>query len=397
MDAGGRDTARLRHALVDRLQHRMVVRSAPVEAAFRRVPRHLFLPHVSVADAYRDDVIVTRRDANGLPSSSSSQPSIMAVMLEQLRVRRGHRVLEVGTGTGYNAAVIRELVGPEGRVVTVELQADAAREAAGHLAAAGYPDVTVVAADGGFGHPPEAPYDRIIVTASAADIPPAWREQLVPGGYLVVPLRIGTQCLSVALCREGDVLRSGSVESCGFMHLRGAFASSDPVLEMGEGLFLSGPTAGDIPLDLLGELLSVPPRRVGGLVIPVHTFGLGGGLGVYLALQEPGMVEIFTAAPERWGFHSVSGFVDLSSRSLCLVRPDAVVVYGSEGAAERLRFRAKEWVELGQPPLARLRIEVWPSGRGGTDPAPEGPAPVGRRRWMLRHRWSDIVCGFEDS
>ncbi|MDQ7843719.1 MAG: class I SAM-dependent methyltransferase [Armatimonadota bacterium] len=395
------DSLHLRQGLADWLRRRAAVRSAPVEAAFRRVPRHLFLPQVALADAYRDDVVVTRRDATGLPSSSSSQPSIMAIMLEQLAPQRGHRVLEVGTGTGYNAALIRELVGPEGRVVTVEIQADVAQEASLHLAAAGYPDVTVVAADGGVGYSPEAPYDRIIVTASCADIPPAWRQQLVPGGRLVVPLRVRTQCLSVAFSREGDVLRSQSVQSCGFMYLRGAYAGDDPVVDLGEGLFLSGPAARKVPPDLLEALLSAPPRRVGGLIVPVNTFGLGGGLGVYLALQEPGMVDIFTAAPERWGFHSVSGLLDISARSLCLIRPDGVVVYGSDAAAGRLRSRVLEWVARGRPPLDHLHLEVWPADDRPPEAVtegrtPEGRGPNGRERWVLRYRWSDVVCWFDD-
>lgn len=380
------DPDKLRNALVDGLARARVIRSPAVEAAFRRVPRHVFLPQTVPQDAYRDDAIVTRWEPDGLPSSSSSQPGIMAIMLEQLDLRPGHRVLEIGAGTGYNAAVMREIVGEGGRVVTMDIQADIARDALTHLVAAGYPDVTVVAADGGFGYPPDAPYDRMIVTASTADIPPHWREQLAEAGRLVVPLRLRTQCLSVASVRDGDVLRSRDIECCGFMHLRGAFGVADPVVSMGDGLFLSGPQAGEVPLELLGGLLAQPPRRVGGLIVPVNSFGLGGGLGVYLALQEPGIVDIFTTEPERWGFHTVSGLLDAPARSLCLVRRDAVVVYGADAAADRLRARAVEWVQMGQPGLDRLRIEVWPSGQ----------APERSGGWLLSHRWSDVVSWFEE-
>ena len=379
------DPDKLRNALVDRLRRARVVRSPAVEAAFRRVPRHVFLPNTAPVDAYRDDVIVTRWEPDGLPSSSSSQPGIMAIMLEQLDLRPGHRVLEIGAGTGYNAAVMREIVGPSGRIVTVDIQPDVAQDAVTHLTAAGYSDVAVLAADGGFGHPEGAPFDRIIATAGVTDIPPYWRDQLVNGGILVVPLRLRTQCLSVALVRDGDVLRSREVECCGFMHLRGAFGAADPVVSMGDGLFLSGPRADDVPLDLLGGLLAQTPRRVNGLIVPVNSFGLGGGLGVYLALQEPGVVDIFTTEPQRWGFHTVSGLLDVPARSLCLIRRDAVVVYGTDRAADRLRARAVEWVEMGQMGLDRLRIEIWPSGR-----APDRPGG-----WLLRHRGSDVVSWFD--
>jgi protein-L-isoaspartate(D-aspartate) O-methyltransferase len=379
------DPDRLRQALVDGLRRSRAVRSAPVERAFRAVPRHLFLPHTPAEDAYRDDAIVTHWDPGGLPSSSSSQPAMMAIMLEQLDLRPGHRVLEVGAGTGYNAAVMREITGPGGRVVTMDIQPEVARDALKHLTGAGYHDITVVAADGGFGHPPEAPYDRIIVTASASDIPPHWREQLVEGGALVVPLRLHTQCLSTAFVRQGAVLRSRGIEPCGFMHLRGPFGAADPVVRMGEGLFLSGPRASSVPVDLLARLLAQPPRRVGGLIVPVNSFGLGGGLGVYLAMEEPGVVDIFTSHPERWGFHALSGLLDPREPSLCLVRRDAVVVYGGDGAADRLGARAAEWVERGRPGLDRLRIEAWPAG--GAPDRPDG--------WRLRRRWSDVVVWFE--
>lgn len=375
---------RLRQALVDGLCRSRAVRSSAVETAFRTVPRHRFLPHMPPEDAYRDDAIVTHWDPSGLPSSSSSQPGMMAIMLEQLDLRPGQRVLEVGAGTGYNAAVMREIVGSGGRVVTMDIQPEVARDALKHLTATGYHDVTVLAADGGYGHPPEAPYDRIIVTASASDIPPHWREQLAEGGVLVVPLRLHTQCLSTAFVREGAVLRSRRIECCGFMHLRGAFGASDPVAAMGDGLFLSGPRASSVPVGLLTGLLAQTPRRVGGLIIPVNSFGLGGGLGVYLALEEPGVVDIFTSRPERWGFHAMSGLLDPEEPSLCLVRRDAVVVYGGDGAANRLRVLAAEWVDRGRPGLDRLRIEVYPAGEGPD--RPDG--------WRLPQRWSEIATSF---
>lgn len=387
------DALRLRDALVDSLRRSRAIRSPAVEAAFRRVPRHAFLPNLTLPDVYRDDAIITRREPDGLPSSSSSQPSIMAIMLEQLELTSGHRVLEIGAGTGYNAALIREIVGSGGRVVTVDIQPDVADEAAGNLVAAGYDDVDVVAADGGFGHPERAPYDRIIVTASSSDIPPHWREQLVEGGVLVMPLRLHTQCLSVGFVRTGRLLRSRSIQCSGFMYLRGAFGVPERVIPMGDGLFLTGPEAGRVPLDMLRELLSQTPRRVGGLVVPVNSFGLGGGLGIYLALQEPGVVDIFSVVPERWGFHAVSGVLDVGMRSLCLIRRDAVVVYGTDDAAARVRRRAQEWVETGSPGVERLRVEVLPAG---LDPGESTPGGSASGRWLLRQPWSDVVVWFED-
>jgi protein-L-isoaspartate(D-aspartate) O-methyltransferase len=381
------DPVSLREALVQSLLRTGAIRSPEVAAAFRAVPRDCFLPGVALADVYRDDAIITRREPGGLPSSSSSQPSIMAIMIEQAGLRPGHRILEIGAGTGYNAAVLREVVGPAGRVVTVDIQPEVAQEAETHLRAAGHFDVVVATADGGFGYPAEAPYDCIMLTASASDISPYWRAQLRDGGLLVLPLRLRTQGLSVAFEKQGSLLASRSILCSGFMHLRGAFGRGDNVVDMGDGLFLSGPGARAVPLDLLSALLAERPRALGDLIVPVNSFGLGGGLGIYLALEEPGVIDIFTAHPERWGFHALSGVIDLGARSLALVRQDAVVVYGTDAAGEQMRRRAREWVALGRPGVEQLHIEAHPHGMAAELPG----------RWLIRGEWSDLVAWFGEA
>jgi hypothetical protein len=122
-----------------------------VLAAVGSVPRHLFLPGVSLERAYGLGTVVTHRDARGVALSSASGLGIVVAMLTQLDPRPGQRVLEVGAGTGYNAALLRHIVGPQGSVTTVDIFADAATEARDHLAAAGYGDVTVVCGDGQVG------------------------------------------------------------------------------------------------------------------------------------------------------------------------------------------------------------------------------------------------------
>jgi protein-L-isoaspartate(D-aspartate) O-methyltransferase len=192
-----------------------------VHEALASVPRELFIPdeiYVRGGNGWlvplrrsddperwqeqveADEAIVTRtefdpvvpaelRDAatgRGVKAtSSSSAPFIMAALLDALDLRPGARVLEIGTGTGYNAAVLAHLLGPE-NVVSVEIDpaaADGAREA---LRTAGYP-VQVVTGDGERGYRPSAPYDRIVTTASAHSVPPTWVEQTRPGGLILVP------------------------------------------------------------------------------------------------------------------------------------------------------------------------------------------------------------------
>ncbi|WP_242614157.1 rRNA adenine N-6-methyltransferase family protein [Actinomadura roseirufa] len=119
------------------------------------------------------------------PTSSSSAPHIMALMLDQLDLRSGMCVLEIGTGTGYNAALLAELTGAE-NVTTVEVDVSLADHAKGALDSAGYP-VTVVTGDGMKGYRHNAPYDRIIATAAVRELPYAWVEQTRPGGLILAP------------------------------------------------------------------------------------------------------------------------------------------------------------------------------------------------------------------
>jgi protein-L-isoaspartate O-methyltransferase len=133
----GDDGAEERRALLAAVRERGAARDAAVARALLTVPRHVFLPGIALEEVYRDDAIVTKRDGDGVPISSSSQPTIMAIMLDQLGVAPGHRVLEIGAGTGYNAALLAQLVGPTGEVVSIDIDEDVVERARAGLAAAG--------------------------------------------------------------------------------------------------------------------------------------------------------------------------------------------------------------------------------------------------------------------
>jgi protein-L-isoaspartate(D-aspartate) O-methyltransferase len=185
--------------------------------AFAAVPRHLFVPIYHVValggyerrwgehpdpaarerwlrGAYADEPLATRlRD--GVLLSSSSQPSLMAAMLVALRPGDGDRVLEIGTGTGYNAALLAHRLGDE-NVVTIDLDPDITESARRHLDAAGHHPV-VVTGDGARGVPEHAPYDRIIATCTLPAIPRAWLTQCRAGGRIVTPFATGVAALDV--------------------------------------------------------------------------------------------------------------------------------------------------------------------------------------------------------
>ncbi|MGH3167705.1 MAG: methyltransferase domain-containing protein, partial [Trebonia sp.] len=142
----------LRDALVDQLLETGAVRTPRVEAALRAVPRHVFVPDAPLRRAYADDVVQTKVDSDGIPISAASQPSIVGVMLEQLAVAPGMRVLEIGAGTGYNAGLLAHLAGDGGSVVTLDVDEDIVDGARAALAEAGFPGVTVILGDGALGY-----------------------------------------------------------------------------------------------------------------------------------------------------------------------------------------------------------------------------------------------------
>ena len=147
--------------------------------AMRSVPREDFVP-VDLAEFACEDAPLPIGQGQTI-----SQPYIVAVMAAAARVRPGERVLEIGTGSGYGAAVLSKIVGEVYSIERIEALADSARE---RLAALGYGNVHVRRGDGTLGWPEHAPYDAIVVTAGGPTVPPALLEQLAPGGRLVMPL-----------------------------------------------------------------------------------------------------------------------------------------------------------------------------------------------------------------
>jgi protein-L-isoaspartate(D-aspartate) O-methyltransferase len=255
------ELARMRERLATRVLAAHRICSERVAAALHAVPRHLFLPEQPPEAAYRDDAIVTKRDEAGQPISSSSQPAIMAIMLDQLDLAPGLRVLEIGAGTGYNAALISHVVGPTGQVTSIDIDPDLVEAAREHLARAGFGEVVVACADGAWGYPERAPYDRIIATVGVSDLAPAWLGQADPQARIVVPLDVrGTQ-LSVAFERAGPggPWTSRSLAPCGFMRMRGSLAGPERVVHLAPGLFLLLPDgSSEVDGDTLAAWLAGP-------------------------------------------------------------------------------------------------------------------------------------------
>lgn len=372
---GGMDATELRHVMVARLRERQEI-GDDVAGALLAVPRHLFLPGVDPEYAYRDEPVVTHRDEEGRPISSSSQPSIMATMLGQLGVEPGHRVLEIGAGTGYNAALLAHLAGPEGLVVSLDLDAGIVEAAGRHLAAAGYPGVEVVCADGAGGHPARAPYDRVIATVGVWDLAPAWLDQLAPGGRLVAPLDLNGVQASVAMERAGDHWASRTVVACGFMRMRGPSGGPESLvmLRRDPDLWLALPAErelGDVLAALDAEPAEIP------LPEPLPNGATGMELALWLALHEPRWCVL--GGKRGHGYGATAGLVDGDGIAVLAHRSQAQG-YGPGGAelAADLAAHVRAWAAAGRPETGDLHVAAY---RG---PAPEGAgAVVGKRHTNL--------------
>jgi protein-L-isoaspartate(D-aspartate) O-methyltransferase len=400
MSSGGDRGASLRAEMIAHLEERGVLPDSRVAAVLGQVPRHVFVPEVELAEAYADRAIVTRyRD--GVPTSSASQPAIVAVMLDQLRPPPGGRVLEIGAGTGYNAALLSRLVGSSGHVVTVEIDAEVADEARRHLAEAGISDVEVISGDGALGWPDGAPYDGIIVTAGASDLAPAWVGQLAAQGRLVVPLSIRGVQQCVTFTRASDHLRSVAVCECGFIPMDGGMANTDMRQSVPgrPGVRVHGAADTKMDVGLVADALGDrgPSADIGVTASPGEVFG---SLRRWLAFRDPASAWVSYAGPpgaaDASGVPPVLDFPlrDLAQRSSpCLLGPAgfaildlaappaagrdsalnvtlelAVRPYG-EAAQEALRLSqlVTAWDAAGRPGADRLRIDAYPSGSSVPD------------------------------
>ncbi|MFB7299184.1 methyltransferase, FxLD system [Streptomyces rubiginosohelvolus] len=256
------DAEQLRHALVDQIKADGHARTPAVEAALRTVPRHLFVPDTTLADAYANSPVNVKYDPEGTSISCASQPAVVALMLDQLEAQPGERILELGAGTGYNAALIGHLVGPSGHVTTIDVDDDLVEGARAHLAAAGATNVEALTRDGALGHADGAPYDRIIATVGAHGIPHAWLDQLAEGGRLVTPQRLtGSVSRSIIYVKRDGRWQSAGSEMNTFMPLRRGIADDDrrvvPLSTDGT-VRLQAPAGQAVDADALANVLDQP-------------------------------------------------------------------------------------------------------------------------------------------
>ncbi|GAB3977736.1 hypothetical protein GCM10029978_068360 [Actinoallomurus acanthiterrae] len=397
----------LRREMVDRLAADHAAKGLKlrpdVEAAMRAVPRELYTPGLPMEEAYQNTAVITKRRGEENISSVSA-PFLIAEMLGQaadaLGSLEGRHALEIGSG-GYNASLLRELVGPAGSVTTVDIDPDVTDRAATCLAAAGYNDVIVVCEDAE--QPIEAGrrYDLIIVTAGAWDIPPAWRDQLTDDGVLVVPLRTFGMTRSWALRRSGDRLDSVSHRQCGFVSMQGAGAHEIGYVDIADGVHLRLDEGQQVDAAAIAGLLTQPRQEAwAGLSLPPRTVLADMDLWlatrlrrevnefVVLTAQEEAVTSGIVAPSWQFGTPAVAHDGTFSYRS-ALRWTDrrfdlGAYAHGSEAAAAagRMVEHMRAWVDAGSPSPV---LHVLPAA------APDGDLPDGA---VLDKRHSRVVLAF---
>ncbi|SDG05351.1 protein-L-isoaspartate(D-aspartate) O-methyltransferase [Sinosporangium album] len=395
----------LRNAMVDRLaadhQAKNLVLRPEVEAAMRTVPRELFTPGLPLEEAYANTAVITKRLPSGESLSSVSAPFLVAEMLGQaadaLGGLAGRSVLEIGSG-GYNASLLRELVGPAGSVTTVDIDSDVTDRASKCLAAAGYHDVTVICADAEHPVVPGRGYDLIIVTVGAWDVPPAWRDQLTDSGVLIVPLRTFGMTRSWTLRRDGNRMVSHSHRQCGFVSMQGDGASEVRYVDIADGVHLRLDEGQWIDPAATEGLLALPRAEAwAGVALPPRTMLSDLDLWLAARLREEFVVlsaqseaiEAGTVAPS-WQYGAPATLRDgtFAYRS-ALAWTGKLFDLGSyahgpqaEAAAGRMVEHVRAWLKAGSPAPV---LNVLPAH------TPDGDLPDGT---VLDKRHSRLVLTF---
>lgn len=379
------EARRLRVAMVERLEASGALHNLAVAQAMERVARHQFLPGHRLVEAY-DNVAVTTSWERGAPVSSVSQPEIVALMLEQLRVEPGMRVLEIGAGSGYNAALLAELTGATGSVISIEIDAALAASAMERLAAAGYsPErARVVAGDGWRGWPNGAPYDRIELTVGAIDLSPAWFTQLAEGGLLVAPLWLGATDASVALRKRTGALVSESWALCGFVRLRGEGAEQGTAARLSDHTTLTGPNA----LALAPQISALLDSRARRIWWGQHDPNFI----QYLALASGQMLSLWqvNGRHTRRGHGRYLLYMDGPDGPSMVIfsnRAPALLSFGGSTAECFTREQQEVYRQHGSPPVEQWRLVARPL------PADLVAPPAGVTRLMTPHWVYDVSLG----
>ncbi len=336
---------------VSRLRDAGVIRSPDVERALSAVPRHRLLetfhhrsaegrvtvhhdperPRPEHLEVIYADTALATRYIDGWPASSTSAASLVATMLELLDLRRGMKVLEVGAGTGYNAALMAEIVGDQRLVIAMDVLPDVVEQTRRLLAGAGYPGIEVLLGDGFDGVPGEAPFDRIVGTVGCSDLSPRWAGQLAAEGAMLIPLEHADWYPLVLVRPESGELRGRVVHWTGFMPVRGPLRV--------DGLWTRGVVLAD-PAEIVREPAAEP---------------------LFASDEQESDFLFFLGLNDRRasGTPDGPGLSD-GCAGWAAAAPQGITWWKDAGMAGDLVRRHREWDALGRPGMLEYQLSFVP-------------------------------------
>ncbi|NUP99687.1 MAG: protein-L-isoaspartate O-methyltransferase [Armatimonadetes bacterium] len=356
---------------VERLYQYLRVQHAAPESVlkwFRAIPRHRFLETVylpergtgtpreavhiapetndpALLESIYADSALSIQLCGGICTSSTSQPSLMAQMMSDAELGPGKRVLEIGTASGWNAALMSGVVGPDGEVVSVEVDRLLATAARQRLAAEGVERVRVVEGDGYYGAPGYGPFDAVVVTVACPGVPRAWLEQMAEDGKLITPFALPDgSAPMLRLVRQRGSCSGRFVRQSWFVSVRGGPWENWP-----EPLSEQAPA--------LATLRRLPERR---RALPWGKVGDGRqlheALGLFLLLHEPERTITIREGDGRPGIRYALRVTNPDG--LAVIGDHELACYGDPAADARLQELLEAWIEGGSPRLYDYRITV---------------------------------------
>ncbi len=366
--------------------------SEATQRAYLETPRHRFVKRYRewsnkdwlevndenlkehLATLYADKALILFGEDQDV-SSTISQPSFVLRMLDMLQLEPGHKVFELGAGSGWNAALMGNLVGDAGSVYSLELIPEMARAAAATIESLGIRNVSIIEGDGGEGYAAAAPYDRAIFTAGAYDLPHAFFTQIKEGGLLLVVIKSEGGGDSLFLLRKvKDHFESLDSMPCGFVGMKGRYhiTSLEPVeleklpawSELKQKITGTRPFwwGGKGKQDFGWRTLSV--RSFLGIIEPMfRAFKIQGG-------DSPLLEEYFF------------GLWDQEQESLVIAKDDRLLSYGSLAAEKRFLADLERWVRLGMPGAASFALQIFPR---------DVPLAAGEDQWIVKRQESQFL------
>ena len=363
---------KLNRELVNYLKERGFLVTKSVEKAFLEVRRHYFTPEIwefgengkwtryklnykspdedLLRKIYKDTSLNLMVE-DGKVITTSSQPAVMAVMMEGVGLDKGDRVMEIGTGSGYNIGVMSKVVGNSGIAVSIEVNPGVYGFAKENLERAGIRNVHLWLGDGTFGLEKYAPYDKIVVTAATPVISDNWIAQMRIGGKLVLPLVVrGLEILVFMEKKEEGILEGQGRYYVRFLSFKGP----------GSVIYRDLPPVSVLPLETVLRTSAIRDRELES-VINTLTIKERHDLFLYLALMEKHATSFATEVGEfEWGYGiwkdgvKKSGFV--------FVFGDRVYTWGDRNARLMFFKLFEQWNDLGKPKIGDYKIKVVPRG-----------------------------------